>query len=163
MGDVRLVPVGPDNWRACVALQVRDGQRRWVADVSYYLCLCTFGDTWHPLAVEGGGEVVGFLMWGVDDDGSRWIGGVVIDRARQGQGLGRTAMVEVVRLLAGQKGCTDIALSYAPDNVAARDLYRSLGFVETGETEDDGAELVARLPLPEARRLLSHGRSGGGA
>ena len=45
MVDVRLVPVGADNWRDCVALRVEEPQRRWVADVSYYLCLCTYGDT----------------------------------------------------------------------------------------------------------------------
>ena len=36
------------------------------------------------------------------------------------------------------------ALSYQPENTAARALYASLGFVETGEQEDD--EVVARRP-----------------
>ncbi len=54
-------------------------------------------------------------------------------------------MAEAVRLLGGQPGCTGIALSVSPDNAAARALYASLGFVETGEVEDDGAELVLRL------------------
>ena len=35
-----------------------------------------------------------------------------------------------------------MALSYSPENTAARELYASLGFVETGEQEDD--EVVAR-------------------
>lgn len=26
-------------------------------------------------------EVVAFLMWGIDDDASRWIGGLVVDAA----------------------------------------------------------------------------------
>jgi diamine N-acetyltransferase len=43
-----------------------------------------------------------------------------------------------------EPGCTGVALSYAPDNVAARRLYATLGFRETGEIEDDGAEVVAR-------------------
>lgn len=37
-------------------------ERRWVADVTYYLCSRTYGDTWHPLAVEVENEVEGFLM-----------------------------------------------------------------------------------------------------
>lgn len=36
------------------------------------------------------------------------------------------------------------ALSYRPDNAAARTLYLSLGFTETDEWIDDGAEVVAR-------------------
>jgi diamine N-acetyltransferase len=154
MVDVRLVPVGADNWRDCVALRVEEPQRRWVANVSYYLCLCTYGDTWHPLAVEVEGRVVGFLMWGVDDDASRWIGGLVVDAGAQRRGIGAAAVVAAVRVLVAQEGCTGIGLSYAPDNAVARGLYARLGFVETGETEGDG-EVVARLSLDAARTLAA--------
>jgi len=154
--DVRLVTVSASNWRSCTTLRVHDEQRRWVADVTYYLCMCTYGDTWQPLAIEADGKVVGFLIWGVDDDASRWIGGLVIDAAHQRRGIARTALVEAIRQLVTQQGCTGIALSYAPDNVAARSLYSGLGFVETGETEDDGAELVSRLSVADARQLASN-------
>ena len=155
--DVRLVPVSASNWRSCAALRVHDEQRRWVADVTYYLCMCRYEDTWHPLAIEADAKVVGFLIWGVDDDASRWIGGLVIDAASQGRGIARAAVVEAVRQLVAQPGCTGIALSYAPDNVAARSLYSGLGFVETGETADDDAELVSRLSVAGARQLASNG------
>jgi len=45
MVDVSLVAVSAANWRACAALRVEEDQRQWVADVTYYLCLCTYGDT----------------------------------------------------------------------------------------------------------------------
>ena len=46
-----------------------------------------------------------------------------------------------------------MALSYAPDNEATRAaLYRSGGFVETDETDDDGAEVVARRPFHTSLR-----------
>jgi diamine N-acetyltransferase len=153
--DVRLTEVGADNWRACAALRVTEDQRRWVADVTYYLCLCAYGDTWHPWAIEAGDDVVGFVMWGVDDDESRWLGGLVIDVAHQRRGIARAAVVEAVRLLVAQPGCTEVALSYSPDNVAAKALYTGLGFVETGETEDDGAEVVSRLSMSAASQLLA--------
>ena len=95
-------------------------------------------------------------MWAVDEeDQSRWIGGLVIGAAHQRRGLARAAVVQAVRLLAAQPGCTGVALSYSPDNHAARALYTRLGFVETGETDDDGAELVARLGMPAARQLAA--------
>jgi diamine N-acetyltransferase len=153
--DVRLVEVDADTWRACVAVRSTDDQRRWVAEVAYYLCLCTYGDTWQPLAILEDDEVVGFLMWGVDDDASRWIGGLVIDAAHQRRGIARAAVVRAIGLLVAQEGCTGIALSYAPDNDAARSLYDSLGFEQTEETADDGAELVSRLSLSTARTLTS--------
>ena len=33
-----------------------------------------------------------------------------------------------------------------PDNTAAKNLFASLGFHETGETVDDGDEIVSRRP-----------------
>jgi diamine N-acetyltransferase len=153
--DARLVGVDSDNWRACAAVRPLPGQERFVADVTYYLSMCAYGDTWHPLAVEVDGDIVGFLMWGVDDDASRWIGGLVVDAAYQHRGIGRAAVVEAVRMLVAQDGCTGVALSYSPDNVAARALYAGLGFAETGETEDDGDEVVARLGLEAAGRLVA--------
>jgi len=155
MVDAQLVEVRSDNWRACVALRVAPHQQEWVADVAFYLCLCTYGEVWKPLAVQVEGRVVGFVMWGVDDDRSRWIGGLVVDRAHQRQGVARTVLPQLIQRLVNQEGCTQLALSCSADNKGARHLYASLGFVETGDTTDDG-ELVSRLSLAGARRLL-HG------
>ncbi|MGC4750392.1 hypothetical protein ACLQ28_32695, partial [Micromonospora sp. DT201] len=41
-------------------------------------------------------------MWGVDDDGSHWIGGMLIDAAEQNRGVGRAT----VRTLAAWLGRT---------------------------------------------------------
>ena len=140
--DITLEPVTAANWRACAALTVHPGQREFVNAVTYYLCLCNYGDTWQPLAAVRDGEVVGFCMWGIDDDRSRWIGGVVVDAARQRTGIGRAMIGALLERLAADPDCPNVALSYSPDNAAARALYASLGFVETGELEDD--EVVAR-------------------
>jgi diamine N-acetyltransferase len=82
-------------------------------------------------------------MWAVDEeDGSTWLGGVVIDSAGQNQGVGRAAVLSFIDKFSS--GTTmNFALSYAPDNTVARHLYSDLGFVETGEMAED--EIVARL------------------
>ena len=144
--DITLTPVTADNWRACAALTVHPDQQRFVNAVTHYLCLCHYGDTWHPLAAVHDGEVVGFCMWGVDDDRSRRIGGVIADAARRRTGIGRAMISALLDRFAAEPDCPDVALSYQPDNKAARALYASLGFVETGETEDD--EIVARRRTP---------------
>jgi diamine N-acetyltransferase len=144
--QITLEPVTADNWRACAALTVRPEQQEFVNAVTYYLCMCHYGDVWHPLAVVSEGEVVGFCIWGIDDDRSRWIGGVVVDAARQRTGIGRALVTALVERLAAEPDCPNVALSYVPENKAARALYASLGFVETGEMEDD--EIVARWTRP---------------
>ncbi|GIF04454.1 GNAT family N-acetyltransferase [Actinoplanes siamensis] len=139
---IRLEPVTAGNWRDCAALTVHEEQRRFVADVTYYLCMCHYGDTWQPLAAVRGDEVVGFAIWAVDDDGSRWIGGLVVDAKHQRQGIGRELVRQLRERLVAEPGTPNVALSYQPGNTAARALYLSMGFVETGEVEDD--EVVAR-------------------
>jgi diamine N-acetyltransferase len=143
---VTLRPVDAGSWRDVAGLAVAPGQERFVAAPTYYLTLCAYGDVWHPLSVhDESGEVVGFLMWGIDDaDGSCWLGGVLVDAAHQGRGVGRAAIVEALRALRPRDRSAGFALAYHPDNTVARSLYASLGFVETGEVDDD--EVVARRP-----------------
>lgn len=142
---VRLRPVDAGSWRDVARLTVAPGQERFVASPTYYLALCAYGDVWQPMSVvdASSGEVVGFLMWGIDDaDGSCWLGGVLVDAVHQGRGVGRAAIVEALRVLRPRIDSAGFALAYHPDNTAAKSLYASLGFVETGEVDDD--EVVAR-------------------
>jgi diamine N-acetyltransferase len=141
---VELRAVTAENWRRCAALEVADDQRDFVMPVAHYLCLCHYGGAWRPFAVCDGEEVVGFAMWAVDpQDGSGWIGGLTVDRRHQRRGYARAALQALTAWLRDEQGCPSCALSYTGDNAVARRLYASLGFVETGEIEDD--ELVARL------------------
>jgi diamine N-acetyltransferase len=143
--SVSLAEIDADNWRSVAALRVRPGQTQFVADAAYYLCLCHYGGDWRPLAVVVNGSVVGHVMWAVDHtDGSHWIGGMMIDVASQGRGYG-TATIRRLLDRFTAAGATQAALSYDPENLRAAEVYRRLGFVETGETE--GREVVARCRL----------------
>jgi diamine N-acetyltransferase len=142
---VSLRPVDHEDWRHCAALEVADDQREFVMPACYYLALCHYGGVWRPLALYAGSKVVGFAMWAVDpDDQSGWLGGLTIAADQQGRGLGRAALEALLDHLREQ-GCASAALSYKSDNARAKRLYAALGFVETGEWEDD--EAVARRPL----------------
>ncbi|MEU7570772.1 MULTISPECIES: GNAT family N-acetyltransferase [unclassified Micromonospora] len=139
---VTLRPVDDDNWRPVADVAPRDDQRAFVAALAArYLLLSTHSEVWNSLAVYADDTVVGHVMWGVDDDGSRWIGGMVIDAAEQGRGLGRATVRTLADWLA--EAGRPIRLSYHPDNTAAAGLYTALGFRPTGAMEDD--ELVAEL------------------
>jgi diamine N-acetyltransferase len=141
---VTLRAVDDDNWRAVADVAPRDDQRRWVpALAARYLVLSARSPVWTSLAVYADDTVVGHVMWGVDDDGSRWLGGMVIDAAEQDRGVGRAAVRTLADWLAAQDGGHPVRLSYHPENLAAAALYRSLGFVPTGDVDDD--ELVAEL------------------
>lgn len=144
-----IVPVDGTNWRDVADLEVGPEQRAFVAEPSRYLALCCYGTAgWSPLAIRVGGRVVGFLMWAVDpDDDACWLGGILVDRGMQRRGIGRRAVRATLALLTERHGHRRFALSYRPDNDVARRTYARLGFVETGEREDD--EVVARLELDD--------------
>lgn len=111
-----------------------------------------------PFGIYKDDVPVGFLMIGFGTDSS-WddapaiaqnnydLRRLMIDAKYQGRGYGKEALnlaLEFIRTFPCGKAeyCW---LSYEPENTAARDLYRSFGFVETGEK--DGEELIAVLKL----------------
>lgn len=151
---VTLRPVDEQNWRAVADVAPLDGQRRWVAPLAArYLLLSLREQVWTSLAVYADDVVVGHIMWGRDEDGSYWVGGMLVDGREQGAGVGRAAVQTMTAWLATLPDCTAIRLSYQPDNVAAKQLYESVGFVATGEMDDDEviAELTAGASNPEGR------------
>lgn len=143
-GAIGLGPVGENNWRDIVNIEVLPNQRRFVAPPAYYLTLCHYGSQgWQPLAIYREDELIGMMIWTEDPaDGACWFGGITIDRRHQRQGHGRRALRLALALLGDTYGYGRFALSYKPDN-PAKNLYRSLGFSEKDEWVDD--EVVARL------------------
>jgi len=141
---ISLRPVDADNWRAVADIAARDDQRRYTAATgARYVLLSTMEDSWTSLGVYADEQVVGHVMWGVDDDHSHWIGGVLVDADEQRVGIGLASMRTLLRWLSDLPACNVVRLSYDPSNLGARGLYADLGFEETDAME--GSEIVAEL------------------
>jgi diamine N-acetyltransferase len=94
-----------------------------------------------------GEEAVGFAMYGPDpDDGQLWLYRLMIDKDHQGRGLGRAALHEIIRHVRDELGAPLLRLGVHTDNRAAAALYRSVGFVFTGQT--CGSEEILDLRFP---------------
>ncbi|MFD6889354.1 GNAT family N-acetyltransferase [Streptomyces sp. NPDC059957] len=146
---VVLEEITDDNWRDVADVAPADDQRRFVAALgARYLLLSMRGGLWNSLAVRAGDEIVGHVMWAFDDeDGTHWIGGMIVNAAEQAKGVGHATMRALIHRLGALPDCREIRLSYHPDNTPAARLYDSLGFKPTGDHEDD--EIVAALtPAP---------------
>ncbi|WP_329385255.1 GNAT family N-acetyltransferase [Streptomyces sp. NBC_01351] len=146
---VALHEVHDENWRAVADIAPLDDQRRYVpALAARYLLLSSREDVWNSFAVYADDTVAGHIMWGRDEDGSHWIGGMLIDGAEQGKGVGRAAVRTLMGWLAEREDCRVLRLSYDPDNVAALHLYASLGFQPVPAVEGD--EVVVELSATQA-------------
>lgn len=134
---VSLRPVTTDNFKECVALDVHEDQRELVATNVESLALAYVNKNLHPLAIYDiaaqGWEnpklpMVGFVMYEIDA-AVGFIARLMIDSKHQGKGYGEATMREVIRRLKLYPQVEIIATSYAPQNSAAANLYRKLGFV----------------------------------
>lgn len=141
---VTLREIDRENFLRCVKLEVHEGQRDFVAPNVFSIAQSKVEPTYNVRAVYDGGEMVGFVMYGWDEEeGCHSLARLMVDRNHQGKGYGRAAAEAVVERLRAEPGCRQIVLSVNPANAPARALYESLGFVKTGEVTH--GEEVMRL------------------
>lgn len=147
MVEIRLVPVTRANRTLVASLQLAPEQIEFVAGNADSLDEARSDRDARPRAVMAGDRVVGFLMYEAprDDDEAR-IYRFMIDRSSQGKGYGKAALREVLDEIRGLGHVRHVSICYEPENEAARQLYRTAGFVEEGLDED--GEMIAELVLP---------------
>ena len=161
-GMLRLEKVNGMNVWEILKLTVAENQKTFVAgnDISIIEAYTAITENGHafPFGIYENDIPVGFLMIGFDIDdywkdapgiakGNYNLWRLMIDKAYQGKGYGKGAVelaLNFIRSLPCGKAeyCW---LSYEPENEIARQLYRSFGFVETGDM--DGEELIAVLRI----------------
>lgn len=148
---VKLVPVTAANFRAVIKLELEPDQRSFVATNVYSIAQSKVEPWWETFAVEAGGELVGFVMFGLDPaDSVHWICRLMIDQHYQRRGFGRAVMKQVLADLDSRNGCDEIRISFAPENHNARALYESLGF-EDPNLMVDGEVVLVRPSLSRDR------------
>lgn len=128
-----LKEVTKENWIDVISLAVRDDQKAFIASNAVSLAQLLFLDEFVAKAIYADDELVGFALYGVDeDDGEYWIYRFMIDQKFQGKNYGReamTAVIEDIRVNKEPRHKT-ITLSYDPKNQGAKQFYDKIGFQE---------------------------------
>ncbi len=141
---VTLKEIDRENFARAVRLEVSEDQKGFVASNVFSIAQSKVEPTYRVQAVYDGEEMVGFVMYGWDEEeGCHCLARLMVDRSRQGKGYGRAATEAVVERLRAEPGCKQVMLSVNPANRGAQALYASLGFVKTGEVSH--GEEVMRL------------------
>jgi diamine N-acetyltransferase len=152
MPEIR--PVTKDNWKELIRLKVREDQTHFVASNVYSIAESQFGDDYeghwdlHPFGIYDVDTAVGFLMYGYNFEHPKqqaFIIRLMVDEKHQSKGYGRFGMQKMLEIFRGEERIKCVGISYEPENEAARKLYASLGFQETGESVGD--EVLAVLQL----------------
>ena len=146
--QVVLKPVDRSNWRAMVRLQVKPEQQTFVSPPAWSLARCHvrfFGDDFEhlPHVIYAGEKAVGYSTTACNpaSEDDYWIDDIMIDAAYQGQGYGRAAVIETIRMILHRyQRCRAVQLTCFRANSAAAQLYLSLGFIKTGLDDDEFGE-----------------------
>lgn len=126
---IELRKIKDDNFDECIKLEPKEEQKSYVASnisslAEAYVALTNNECIPMPYAIYDNDIMVGFIMLSYNEAMAK--------------------AIELIRTFPYGKA-SKVTLSYEPENVVAKRLYASLGFVETGKIEY--GELVAKLPL----------------
>jgi diamine N-acetyltransferase len=136
---IELVAVNKDNWHECIKLPTSDAHR-WVASNLYSIAEAQFYPKAHACCVYANEQMVGFTMYGLDEDDETmlWIDRLMIAEPFRGRGLG-TLVLEKILQEATALGVARVGLSTEPENELAIHVYEKVGFQATGEMDGDEA------------------------
>ncbi|WP_139492701.1 GNAT family N-acetyltransferase [Brevibacillus dissolubilis] len=143
---IQLKPVTRDNFLACILLKSYDYKgyhlfEEHVTSNAFSLAQAYAQPEWTPRAIYDGETLVGLTMYGLEQrEHFYFITRLMIDYRYQGKGYGRAAMQQVIEEIRGL-GASEVYTSIVAGNEAAKGLYSSLGFEETGRFIEFGGEL----------------------
>ena len=146
---VILKCITEDNFLDAFHLKLRKDQEEFVSHPIRSLAQAyVYRNQCQPFGIYQDEEMVGYVMVIYDYDVPEYdIGHMMIDEARQGRGYGKEALKRVLEYI-GTKPFGEsnrVVLTCNQQNIPGLRLYRSLGFQETGNVDEDEIEMVKIL------------------
>lgn len=136
---MKFTEIEPQNYRQACALSVKPQQSGYLSSAPMILARAYAfrqqnSQVW---LIEAEEEAVGIIMIREADQGQTIVlDQFFIDQCFQGRGYGRRAVEQLLQKLRKSKAKQIVLCCREADQIAQR-LYRSLGFVETGERDED--------------------------
>ncbi|MGD6844445.1 GNAT family N-acetyltransferase [Bacillus infantis] len=130
-----LEEINEENWYECCQLKLASDQEAYMEPNAISTLLSHYEQTLRAYAILYDGKMAGFLMYNTvpEELDSFWIYRIMIDSSMQGQGIGKAATLLMNEKIAQLPDAKKVAVGYHPDNLAAHNLYASLGFIDKGD------------------------------
>ncbi len=147
-----ISPLSPSNFETIVAIKVSDDQSNFVAPNVLSIAQSKVWNYLVPAAIELNGTPIGFVLYGEDPNTRRvYIVRLMFAPKFQQKGHGSATVRLLLLKLQQVYSCSEVYVSLMPDNLASQRLFRSLGFLPTGETDEDGEIVFCRKLVPNER------------
>ena len=140
---VVLKEITRENLEEVLALSVADDQKSFVSTNAESLAQAyVYSDTAYPFAVYDDDTIVGFIMMGYYEAKEYYtLWKFMIDKRYQNKGYGRRVLELGIRYLRDRFNVSEIYTGVIPGNTIAKNLYKSVGFKETGLIESGMEEM----------------------
>lgn len=143
---MRIVTIDRNNWESFLALKVKDSQRAYVPSSAESLA-AAYIKPWdealdvYGITLEGIPVGLFYISYTPESSDNYWLGGFFIDAAFQGKGLGRRALLLILKWFEEQfPKALELWLTVEGDNGRAKELYASCGFIPVGAVNKYGEE-----------------------
>ena len=144
--EVTLREITEETLRPILQMEVGDDQKTFVAPNAVSIAQAHFSDNAWFRGIYADDTPVGFVMLYIDQDTPEYgVWRLMIDKEHQGHEFGRTAMQEVIDHVREMPNAEKLSVSYVPGEGNPSVFYKKLGFVETGEWDDDEKVMVLTL------------------
>lgn len=110
----------------------------FVASNALSIVQSVYEDGWIVKAVEQDGELIGFTMFGYNEEEEFYeLCRIMIDRKYQNKGYGTQAIKMVLQEMKERFGCKEVYLSTDPENTVGKHVYEKVGFRSENRMLDD--------------------------
>lgn len=141
MSDIYLRKAGAEDAPRLIELQKAAASGLYAIDTEERLLkYAKDGDAFMILMDD---EVIGAILYDVENDGSIYLSGIVISAEHQGRGYSKLAMREFLEKIGERR----IHLTVHPDNVSAVKLYAGVGFATIARKENCYGDGQPRLVM----------------
>ncbi len=144
---VELKEITKANLVDILNLKILEHQEEFVSSAAHSLAQAwVYRETAFPFAIYADSTVVGFIMLGYYECKNQYtLWKFLIDKQYQNKGYGKKALKLAVKYLIENFNVNEIFTGVAFKNSVARDLYYSIGFRETGKTDDFQFEMKLEI------------------
>lgn len=131
---ILLKQITKENWYECINLEVYKEQEGIVAPNYKSIILSLLCENWNAKCIYNDDILIGFFLYGIEEDTNKpMLLRYMIDKKFQGKGLGKKAILKLLDLIKIECGSIKFYTTVSSKNIAAENLYKSVGFEKTGE------------------------------
>lgn len=134
---ITLQKVTKENLDDVLSLTVDESQRTFVSSNAESLAQAyVYSETAYPFAVYDDKTIVGFIMMGYYEAKEYYtLWKFMIDKKHQHRGYGRKALELGIQFIKDKFDAKEVYTGVVPGNDVAKNLYKSIGFKDTGLVE----------------------------